>query len=183
MSLADFCNLPEAKMAGLKPHHTAVLRFYTLSSFPKFNQPMRDGACPHPGRFVMYVLADALKRLCVVDAQLHPEDLNQEMVLYRGMANMEFDVKMLKAVGGTELAPMSTTDSKDVATAYAKSERPLVFVFKTKALSRGSCIKWLSLYPREVEYLYPPLTFLSFLGDSYVKEDGITYQDIEPQMS
>ena len=58
-----------------------------------------------------------------------------------------------------------------------------VFVFKTKALSRGCCIQCLSLYPKEVEYLYPPLTFLSFLGDSYDGEDGITYLDIEPQMS
>ena len=119
----------------------------------------------------------------MVDAQLFPDEFNQVKVLYRGMANMECDVATLIAAGGTELAAMSTTDKKSVADAYAKSERPLVFVFKTKALSRGCCIQWLSLYPKEVEYLYPPLTFLSFLGDSYEGEDGVTYVDIEPQMS
>jgi hypothetical protein len=49
-------------------------------------------------------------------------------------------------------------------------------------LSRGVKIQFLSLYPKEVEYIYPPLTFLSVVGDSY-KEGNVTIVEVMPQMS
>ena len=128
------------------------------------------------------MLADALKKLRVVDAELHPKEFNEDKDLFRGMADMTVDAELLKSLGGTELAPMSTTDSKQVAEDYAKSKFPLVFVFKTKNLTRGCCIDWLSLYPKEKEYLYPPLTFLAAEGDVY-EVDGVKYLNIRPQMS
>ena len=66
--------------------------------------------------------------------------------------------------GGTELAPMSTSRSKSVAFKYASSRAPLVFKYKTRGLGRGCSIGYLSLYPKEEEYLYPPLTFLRPTG-------------------
>ena len=50
MQLNDFCNLAEAKMAGLKAHHVAVLRLYTSSSWLRSGRvlpttfPVRDTA-------------------------------------------------------------------------------------------------------------------------------------------
>ena len=121
--------------------------------------------------------------LRVVDARLYPADFSQVKLLYRGMQNMEVDAEKIKRLGSTELAPMSTTDQKDVALAYAKSQRPLVFVFKTMGLSRGVCIQYLSLYPKEVEYLYPPLTFLTAEGSGTYQEDGVPFLEVTPQMS
>ena len=66
---------------------------------------------------------------------------------------------------------------------YAKDIHPLVFMFKTIGLSRGCCIQYLSLYPREVEYLYPPLTFLTTAGNDPYEKDNVTYLELMPQMS
>mmetsp|Transcript_2538 Transcript_2538/g.3615 ORF Transcript_2538/g.3615 Transcript_2538/m.3615 type:complete len:184 (-) Transcript_2538:14-565(-) len=183
MTLEDFANHPTSKLAGLKLHHVLVLRLYTSNSFRKFNNPLRFGENPHPWRFIMYVLAEALKKLRVVDAKLNPEEFNCIKELYRGMADMQVDAEMIQRLGGTELAPMSTTDQKQVALDYANSSCPLVFVFKTQGLSRGCCIQYLSLYPKEREYLYPPLTFLSATGNVSYKEGDVTFIEITPQMS
>jgi hypothetical protein len=78
--------------------------------------------------------------------------------------------KTFESVGGTEMAViMSSTSDKMIALSYAEytsCECPLVFKYKTVGLSRGVKIQSLSLYPKEVEYIYPPLTFLSVVGDS-----------------
>jgi hypothetical protein len=84
--------------------------------------------------------------------------------------------------GGTELAMMSTTDQEEVAKAYASSRSPLIFRFRTTGLDRGCKIQYLSLYPKETEYLYPPLTFVRAEGEVYSK-DGCQWLDVTPQMS
>jgi hypothetical protein len=100
------------------------------------------------------------------------------------MANMKVN-RIFESIGGTEMAVMSTTSDKMIALSYAEytsCECPLVFKYKTVGLSRGVKIQFLSLYPKEVEYIYPPLTFLSVVGDSY-KEGNVTIVEVMPQMS
>ena len=58
----------------------------------------------------------------------------------------------------------------------------LVFKYKTVGLTRGVKIQFLSLYPKEVEYVYPPLTFLSVVSKPYV-EGNVTIVEVMPQMS
>ena len=183
MTLEHFVNHPTSKLAGLKIHHVLVLRLYTSSSFRKFNAPLRQGETSHPWKFIVYFLTEALKKLRVVAAKLHPEEFNKVQYLYRGMADTSVDAGMIKSLGGTELAPCSTTDDKQVALDYAKKSHPLVFVFKTLGLSRGCCIQYLSLYPKEIEYLYPPLTFLTAAGNDPYEQDGVTYLELTPQIS
>ena len=86
--------------------------------------------------------------------------------------------------GGTEMAVMSTTSEKEVALSYARSQKPLVFKYKTVGLNRGVSIQWLSLYPKEVEYLYPVhlsnksvmlLTLLDFSDDNYAVSFMLMY--------
>ena len=44
---------------------------------------------------------------------------------------------------------------------FAKSALPLVFKFETKDFAnRAANIEFLSVYPEEKEWLYPPLTYL-----------------------
>ena len=90
--------------------------------------------------------------------------------------------KTFESVGGTEMAVMSTTSDKEVALSYASSDCPLVFKYTTVGLTRGVKIQFLSLYPKEVEYVYPPLTFLTSIGHSY-KEGNVTSVEVSPQMS
>ena len=65
---------------------------------------------------------------------------------------------------------------------YASSESPLLFQFEAKGMSLGVDIAFLSCYPKEVECLYPPLTYLMQDGDVFAK-DGITIVPIIPQMT
>ena len=55
---------------------------------------------------------------------------------------------------------MSTTDDLEVALHYADSNTPLIFRYEARARSRGVDICFVSLYPKEQEYLYAPLTGL-----------------------
>ena len=41
------------------------------------------------------------------------------------------------AEGGTELAPMSTTEDRNVALHYSESDTPLIFRFEARGRSRG----------------------------------------------
>ena len=67
--------------------------------------------------------------------------------------------------GGTEFACLSTSASRDVAWGFAQSDLPLIFKFESKDFSsRGADIAFLSVYPNEREFLYPPLTFLRPVG-------------------
>jgi len=65
---------------------------------------------------------------------------------------------------------------------YADSASPLVFKYRTFGLSRGCSISYLSLFPGEKEYLYPPLMYLRV--DAPVEKEGAaTIYTVMPQMS
>jgi hypothetical protein len=161
--LEDFHNHEASVSAGLLLWHVLVLRLYTSSSFRLFNAPLRSlltnngqTGSQHPLRFTVYILTEGIKKLRAVEAIRNPVAYNTPMELWRGMADMEVDVEgPLMSQGGTEMAVMSTTCDKKVALKYARSQRPLLFKYKTFGLSRGVSIQFLSLYPTEVEYVYP----------------------------
>jgi hypothetical protein len=120
--------------------------------------------------------------LRAVDALLHPEEFNTPKWLYRGMKNMTVDAQHIKRRGGTQRALMSTTENLQVALTYSQSTCPLVFKYKAVALTRGASLCFLSLYPKEAEVLYPPLTLLRAEDDPY-ELDGVTFLEISPQLS
>jgi len=84
-----------------------------------------------------------------------------------------------------QMAPMSTTASREIANMFAHGKSGgLLFKFATKSRSKGVSIEYLSLYPREKEFLYPPLTGLTYDNDFEITtEDGIIIVPICPQMS
>ena len=180
-TLADFVNHEHSRLAQLLRPHVLALRMYTSSSYPCFNRPLRERKKPHPFAMAVYYLADALKKLRAVAAQIDPAGFTQEVVLWRGMQDLTLDQDEFTTKGGTELAPMSTSRSKSVAFKYASSRAPLVFKYKTRGLGRGCSIGYLSLYPKEEEYLYPPLTFLQ--PERVYQEQGYTVVEVTPMMS
>ena len=67
--------------------------------------------------------------------------------------------------GGTELAPMSTTPSLEVAVRYGLSASTLLFRLSTESfMDRGADLTYLSAFPDEVETLYSPLCFMQPTG-------------------
>ena len=82
--------------------------------------------------------------------------------LWRGMKDVVVESSSeFQANGGSEFAPMSTTSNLDVAVAYGMSQRSLLFKITSKNfMARGADISYLSCFPGEQEYLFPPLTFV-----------------------
>eukprot|EP00961_Rhodomonas_salina_P173436 2338957-Rhodomonas_salina.1 len=55
---------------------------------------------------------------------------------------------------------MSTSEEVEVACRYANSTFPLVLRCHARGLDRGVSIQYLSVFPKEKEFVYPPLTYL-----------------------
>lgn len=147
--------------AGLERHHVLALRLYTTSSFRSINNPMRQSppVLPHPFAATLYYISDALSKL----RELQGKDLavrNESQVFWRGMKDLQIADTFVRT-GGSEMACMSTTSSRQVAEDFARSKSPLLFKFvSTSFMSHGADISFLSVYPGEKEVLYPPLTYL-----------------------
>ena len=163
--------------AKLDPTHVLALRIYTSSSYTCFNNHLRKNTKPHPFKMSVYYLNEAIKQLRSVGAEF--PDYYEEVSFWRGMRDRTIMAEFKKK-GGTEMAPMSTSRDKTVAFKYAASGTPLVFHYKAIALQQGVSIEFLSLYPKEKEYLYPPLTYLSPLD--HAEEDGYQILIVRPQM-
>ena len=97
--------------------------------------------------------------------------------------------------GVSELAPMSTTSDPAVAIAYGQSSNALLFkINATSFMNRGADITFLSAFPAEREFIFPPLTFLRPTGRKEVvgfaagevsadaEAQTITVLEVEAQM-
>ena len=103
-------------------------------------------------------IARGVLKLRAVGAE--SDDANATIPLYRGMRNVELPADFL-AKGGTELAPMSTTSNVNIALKYSASAQGVIFKLQThSSMERGADLTFLSCFPGEREYLFPPLTYL-----------------------
>ena len=154
---------PKARTAELTLTEVAALRIYTTVAFKSINDPLRDVKRRerrerHPLFLTVVLIKQAVLKLRAVEAV--DEDANREMELYRGMKNVGVAETFLKE-GGTEVALMSTTADIKLALKYSASNKGLLFRLKTKsAMERGADLSFLSCFPGEKEYLFPPLTYL-----------------------
>ena len=102
------------------------------------------------------------------------------------MKDVEVPDEFLKK-GGTELAPMSTTSDLKVAMQYSKSSQSVLLRLRTEDfMTRGPDISFLSAFPCEAEYLFPPLTYLSPVpgGTQTLEVDDAVYTvvDVKPRI-
>lgn len=182
-NLLDFVNMEQALLAKLSLAEVAALRIYTSLLFIFINPPFRNPACrngfmePHPLAITVLLISDGLKKL----RNLHAGD-NALCVFWRGMKNLIVPPEFERQ-GGTELQCMSTTADVNIAGMYGQSESPLVFCVLCRTfMTRGADISWLSLYGHEKEILYPPLTYLKFVGKRPIKNSRGTVIYVEPTM-
>lgn len=122
----------------------------------------------------------------------------EELECWRGMRNLKASPALLSD-GGSEMAPMSSTSMLQVAVKYAlvdhsegaataggrRSDSSLLFRIKTRSfMQRGADLSFLSTFPSEAEYLYPPLTYLKPKGgvaEKLIFDDVLfTVVDVEP---
>ena len=117
-------------------------------------------------------------------------DPNEGITLWRGLRNTKVTDAFTKS-GGTEQALMSTTTDISVAVRYSLSSFSLLFKIKAEDFMRmGADLRWLSAFPQEAEFLYPPLTYLKPTGrtrDIPVEKKGqvfkFTVVEVIPTMS
>eukprot|EP01043_Picozoa_sp_COSAG02_P010664 COSAG02_NODE_380_length_23483_cov_8.034382_2_plen_777_part_00 len=150
-----------AQTAKLGRHHIIALRLYTTSSYSRINDPLRADPPqrPHPFAATTYFISDGIRLLRAVAATC--ADAYVERILWRGLKDVGITGQFMTE-GGTDYACVSTTASQEVAVLnFAASSLPLVFRIVTKnCINRGADISFLSVYPNEQEFLYPPLTYL-----------------------
>jgi hypothetical protein len=188
MHLEDFVKHPVSKTANLKEFHVAALRMYTSCSYRKFNGPLRSQTTPHPFKMNVLILDEALRKLRKVEATRDQVSYASTKILYRGMSDVELDLEDFKRVGGNELALMSTTADPQIALNYAsRGQVGLMFRYSTIGQTRGVSIDFLSLYPKEVEFLFPPLTNLTYdvnvLEGEEASTSGVTVIPVRPTWS
>ena len=93
------------------------------------------------------------------------ETKDATLELWRGNYGLVLDDEFRKH-GGTQVSPMSTSDDVQVALNYSKEHKNRV-IFKIVThgfMEQGAPIRWLSAFPGESEYLYPPLTYIKPTG-------------------
>ena len=187
MRFADFMALLIVKTCQLTEAEVFALRFYTTAGFKGINWPLRDQERrsqkqPHKLAVLVFVLANAIKKLRALAA--NADDAHRTVNLFRGMSNRKiFDNFMVE--GGTELAPMSTTAQLWVALKYSQGPagtiNTLLWLRTENFMDRGVDLAWLSAFPHEKEYLYPPLSYLKPIHkEPIVLQIGSsTYQVVE----
>ena len=181
----DFCNHATCTACNLEPSHVLALRLYSTATYKSINGPLRDTqrTGPHPLAITVSFVDEGVRRLRAIGAQASGAIAQED--LWRGMRNAEMPDEFLK-LGGTELAPMSTTTSLQVAMEYSASKNALILRLNTSSfMERGADISFLSAFPTEKEVLYPPLTFLRATGAKQtitVGESTVTIMEVVPSM-
>lgn len=173
-TLADFVAHPAARNAGLSEAHVVALRLFTTQAFAYVNDPLverrDDNTCAtqHPLPVTLHFIDDALRKLLAapVDGSASPTQTADRAggpQLFRGMQNLRPSNDFL-SVGGTSVAPTSTTSSLEVAVRSSLSGNSLLLKLAPGHRAVGVDVRWLSVYPEEDEVLLPPLCFLQPTG-------------------
>lgn len=168
MTLAEFMQHPSSRRARLTEAQVLALRVYTTAAFELLNSPLRDLTRREPHGFpvTLTLIKEAIGKLRAVEAPTVSGE--RAFDLFRGMRNVVTTDEFILQ-GGTELSPMSTTSELSVALQYCGEENGLLFVLHTDSfMARGADIAYLSCFPNEAEYLFPPLTYLRPTGKAEV---------------
>jgi hypothetical protein len=191
MRFKDFCKHEIAQFCRLTKAEVFTLRFYTTAGFKVINWPLRDKGRrarqePHKLAVLVFILAGAIKKLRAWAA--NSAQKNIPLSLFRGMSVREiFDTFMED--GGTELAPMSATAELKIALLFSQGRQgtisTLLWIRTENFMDRGVDLEWLSAFPHEKEYLYPPLSFLKPIQTepTVLKIGSCLYQVVELKIS
>ena len=108
--------------------------------------------------------------------------------LFRGLGGMLLPDQFWKSNGsfrgGVEWGFMSTTTNRQVSIQYSgvDKQRGTVFEIVAGRIDIGADLAWLSQYPAEAEYLFPPLSCLEVIDEPYV-EAGVIVVPLRVNMN
>ena len=182
--IAILCKLTEAEVFAA--------RYYSTLGYLNINMPLRDperrsNGEPHPLPATVYHLNSAIKKLRAWTTTA--PNAHTSFDLFRGMGDRSV-MEDFMCQGGTEFAPMSTTAELDIALKYSQGKSGhavLLWLHSKNFMDRGVDLKWLSAFPHEAEYLYPPLSYLKPTREepTVVTIGAVVYQvvEVEIQMS
>ena len=182
--LDAFLGRPEARESGLRREEAVAVRLYTGPMFALYNAALRrapaDAYAALDGNgyeTTLFCIASGVLRLARVAR------LPAGRRLWRGLRGLvpppQFwgagDGRGLR--GGVEVGFMSTTADRDVALQYsagggggggggAGGAGGTVFEIVAGRVDVGADVGWLSQYPGEREYLFPPLSCLEVRAGS-----------------
>jgi hypothetical protein len=174
----DFMRHENVALAELTRPLVAALRLYTTLAFKYINSPLRhqsefyDQNRPHPlPKTVAYITEGVKKLRAAYAVRVADGSIKPATTLWRGLKDMDISSDFMapdangNRMGGTELAPLSTSTSFAVGAKYSLSSNSLLFKLKVENhMQYGAEINWLSAFPNEDEVLFPPLTFLQPTG-------------------
>ena len=147
---------------------------------PLRDRQRRNRSAPHKLAVTVFTLTGAIKKLRAWAG--NAPDAQRPMDLFRGMGSRQIFAEFM-AQGGTEFAPMSSTGELWVALKYSQGgEVATLLWLRTKNfMDRGVALTWISAYPHEKEFVYPPLTYMKPLHQEPLicTIGGVTYQVVE----
>lgn len=183
--LEYFVNHERSKRAGLLQEHVVALRGYTTAMYKTMNDGLRstDRGKPHPFPVTMDYLCEGIKRLRAVGYDEGDSSKDGTVDFWRGTRNVEILDEFARK-GGTEFAPMSTSSDFRVAlmTYSNKAQVRLLFKIVTQSfMDRGADLTYLSAFPGETEFLYPPMTYLQPTGrqERFETPEGVAFTIVE----
>ncbi len=177
-NIDELLQLPRTAAAKLSRPEVIAVVLYTGPMYEKYNCVLRrwlkeayDNMVRKGSTFstTIHVLVSAVQKLASV------VKLPDSLKLYRGLGGVSdlpesfFKSHANGGRGFTEWGFMSTTSDKQIAVYYssmgsrgtAHVSPPMVLELAVSAVDRGACIKDLSQYPHEVEYLWVPCSFVA----------------------
>ncbi len=172
-----------AKAVSLKKAEVISLRLYTGPMYMLYNAVLRK----FPKAVLESLLGNRYEStiFCIISgisklskATYIPPDRR----VFRGLGGMllpdEFwSVQEGGFRGGIEWGLMSTTTNREVAVQYSgmDKQRGVVFEIAVGRVDIGANLSWVSQYPGEEEYLFPPLTFLEVVGEPRVEGEIVVF--------
>jgi len=183
-TLETFYQQEESRNARLTLEEVAALRLYTSRLFAVINGPLRqrrpepsimsEGSqksakshIKHPLPLTTLLIERALKKLRANHWQANKKF--KTFYLWRGLKDRTLG-SLAELAGGCDPACMSATPNLGIVAQYAQSKQPLIIRFKVDSpMDLGANIAWLSLFPTEEEYVYPPLTYIKVLFTQEIK--------------
>lgn len=164
---------------GLKIHHVLAIRVYTSRCYLSINKALRcdPPELPHPFAATVYYITTGLKILRKAAMEASEKDENK--TLWRGVKNRRLAKDF---ENGTDMSCMSTTELYEVAMKQFANTSGCIFrVISDSFTNRGADIRFLSVFPDEKEFLYPPLTYLIHYPqhETATKEEEIAMEDMK----
>jgi len=180
--LAHFMSTEIVNKAGLKLVEVGSLRLYSGPMYAHFNAVLRN----YPRYMCLSLEGNKYETtiFCITSGIVKLSKFSKipsNRRLYRGLGGMILPGQFLKETngfrGGVEWGLMSTTTNKDVAIQYSgvDKQRGSVFEIVPGRIDIGAELSWLSQYPGEAEYLFPPLSCLEVIDEPQVQEHVVVF--------